>query len=275
MRYKYLLILMLTAGMFSCKKEKGTIDFPTPLPTQHPPMVLLKDIVIPNLPSPYYHFEYDSAGKVSFVSFASDLTRYNVLYSGNKISEMRNNILVNKDRLQYFYDNEGKVVAVKYADSTGEVYKRIIFSYDGQKLIESERQQKEGTGFIIEKTMTFSYYPDGNLKELAYHYLPLVTQTEATYTDRFEQYDNNINADGFGLLHNEFFDHLILLPGVELQKNNPAKETRIGDGVNYSVDYRYSYNDKNAPLTKIGDLIITNGTDSGRHFQTHSVYSYY
>jgi len=123
--------------------------------------------------------------------------------------------------------------------------------------------------------MTFSYYPDGNLKELAYHYLPLVTQTEATYTDRFEQYDNNINADGFGLLHNEFFDHLILLPGVELQKNNPAKETRIGDGVNYSVDYRYSYNDKNAPLTKIGDLIITNGTDSGRHFQTHAVYSYY
>ena len=123
--------------------------------------------------------------------------------------------------------------------------------------------------------MRFSYHPDGNLFEIAYHYPATKAQPESIFTDRFEQYDNKINVDGFGLLHNEFFDHLILLSGVELQKNNPGKETRTGDGVNYTVGYTYSYNDKDAPLTKIGDLIITNGTDSGRHFQTHSVYSYY
>ena len=99
----YRLLFVITAFVLvSCKKEKYTSPV-SPSPDPVIPAVLLKDIKIPNLPSPYYHFEYDTAGKVVFVSFASDFTRYNVVYNGGRISEMKNNIIVNKDRLQYSY----------------------------------------------------------------------------------------------------------------------------------------------------------------------------
>src|SRR3954469_16115597 len=125
MRQKYFLLFIAATILFSCKKEKQTTDPPSP----PPPTVLIKDVVISHLPSPYYHFEYNAKGMVSFVSFASDFTRYDVMYDGDKLSEMRNNILVNKDRLQYFYDNAGRVNAIRYADSTGSVYTRINLTY--------------------------------------------------------------------------------------------------------------------------------------------------
>jgi len=269
-----LLFIMMVVGLFSCKKERYiTPDSPSPDPAN--PSALLKNIVIPNLPSPYYHFEYDTAGKVVFVSFASDFTRYDVVYNGGRISEMKNNIIVNKDRLQYSYDNEGRIDTVAYADSTGLVYTRLNLIYDGKTLIEINRERKSGSMFIIDKTLTMSYYPDGNLLDLTYHYLPFNGQAEATYNDRFEQYDNKINVDAFGLIHNEFFDHLVLLPGIELQKNNPGKESRTGDAQNYTVDYTYTYNDKKLPLRKKGNLLILSGNNSGRRFETNSVFSYY
>jgi hypothetical protein len=273
MRYKYLLLLITAVVLFSCRKKGMDVQAPgTPLPVQ---AVLLKDIEIPHLPSPYYHFEYDLEGKVSFVSFASDFARYNIIYNGGRISEMRNNILVNKDTLRYTYDNAGRVDAVKYINGAGTVYTVLFLTYDGQKLIEIERDRKSGTGFIIDKILTMSYHPDGNLKELTYHYLPFNGQPEQIYSDRFEQYDNKINVDAFGLVHNEFFDHLVLLPGVQLQKNNPGKETRTGDANNYSVDYIYTYNDRGLPLTKTGNFIYLTGADAGQRFQTNSLFSYY
>ena len=273
MRHRYLLLFIAAIILFGCKKEKTTID-PLPPPSTQPPTVLVKDIVIAHLPSPYYHFEYNAAGKVTFVSFASDFTRYDVVYDGDRIKEMRNNILVNKDTLRYSYDNTGRVNAIKYINEAGTIYTVLFFTYDGQKLIEIERDRKSGTGFIIDRIMTISYYPDGNLNELTYHYLPFNGQPEQIYTDRFEQYDNKINVDGFSLIHNEFFDHLVLLP-VQLQKNNPGKETRTGNVDNYKVDYTYTYDNRNAPLTRSGDFVYTSGPNTGQRFQLSSIYTYY
>ncbi len=269
---KQLPFLLVTIVLFSCKKDKIESN---PLSNPPPSPLLLKDIVVPHLPSPYYHFEYDSSGKIDFVSFASDLTRYHVTYDGDKIIEMRNDILVNKDRLQYIYDGSGKVETVNYADSTGIVYTRVNFTFDGQRLVKIERRKKSGADFILDKTMTMTYHPDGNLFELTYHYLPVNGMPESLYTDRFESYDNKINIDGLDLIHNEFFDHLIILPGVKLQKNNPGKETRTGDAQNYVVDYTYTYNDRDEPLNKQGSLIFLNGSNAGQRFQTNSIYSYY
>ncbi len=271
----YRLVFVIAAFVLvSCKKE-NSIPAGPPSPEPTIPAVLLKNIEIAHLPSPYYHFEYDAEGKVVFVSFASDFTRYDVLYNGDKITEMKNNILVNKDKLQYSYDNEGRISTVTYADSTGIIYTRLNLSYDGKKLVKIERQRKSGNAFIIDKTLTMSYYPDGNLQDLTYHYLPFNGQAEATYNDRFEQYDDKINVDGFGLIHNEFFDHLVLLPGVQLQKNNPGKQSRTGDAQNYAVDYTYTYNDKNLPLRRKGNLLILSGNNVGQRFETNSVFSYY
>ena len=62
---------------------------------------------------------------------------------------------------------------------------------------------------------------------------------------------------------------------MQLQKGNPRRETRTGDGLNYVVDYAYTYDDQNRPLSKIGALTITNGTDAGRQIQISSAFSYY
>jgi hypothetical protein len=151
----------------------------------------------------------------------------------------------------------------------------VVFTYDGQKLIGLERERRVNGGFVIDKTMTLSYYPDGNLRELAQH-RPAIAgfQDEQRYADLFEQYDTGINVDGFELLHDDFFDHLVLLP-VQLQKSNSRRVTRTGDGQNYVAEYTYTYDGSNRPLTRSGLVTFTNGTNVGRQFQTSSVLSYY
>jgi len=188
---------------------------------------------------------------------------------------MRNNIIVNKDTLRYSYDVQGRVTTVAYINGAGVLYTKVFFTYDGYKLVQMERDQKSATGFTIDKTMSFSYYADGNLKDLVYHYLPFNGSPDQTFMDHFEQYDNKINTDGFSLIHNDFFDHFVFLPGVQLQKNNPGKETRTGDGLTYTSAYTYTYNTMNLPLTKSGELTITSGAQQGQIFHISSIYSYY
>jgi hypothetical protein len=273
MHPRYLLFVIIAFVLGSCKKE--TVNYIPPPTEDRAPVVLLKEIVIPNLPSPYYHFDYNADSNVSAVSFASGLNIYNVLYDGNRITEMRNTIVVNKDRLQYTYDNNNRVAAIRFADSAGVVYSRVFFVYNAQQLTDIEWELKSGPGFVVYKTMNMTYHPDGNLKDLRYHRPGMTGQPAITYTDRYENYDTGINADGFSLVHNEFFEHLLLLPGVHLQKNNPAKQTRTGDGVNFIADYTYTYNNKKQPLVKSGNVLFVNGADAGKNFETRSVFSYY
>jgi hypothetical protein len=237
--------------------------------------VFLKDVVIPSLPSPYYHFEYDATGRVLGASFASGLRNYNLTYDAGRLSEMKNNV-GSGDRLDYVYDNAGRVSLVKYTDADGVVFTTLFFTYDGQQLTKIERDRRVTAGFIIDKTMAFTYYPDGNVFEITEHH-PAIdgVQTEATYVDRYEQYDNQINVDAFSLIHTEFNDHLVLLPGVVLQKNNPARVTRTGDGENYILNYTYYFDGSNRPLDKVGDLLFTSGPHAGTHFGTASRFSYY
>jgi hypothetical protein len=152
----------------------------------------------------------------------------------------------------------------------------VVLSYDGDRLIGLERDRRVPGGFIIDKTMSMTYDVDGTLKDLTVH-RPAIAglQEEATSVEHFEQYDSGINVDGFGLIHDDFFDHLVLLPGVQLQKGNPRRESRTGDGLNYVVDYTYTYDTQNRPLSKIGALTILNGPDTGRQIQTSSVFTYY
>src|ERR1044072_7980325 len=260
MSSRILMIVLVVAVFTACKKEKE-INYPI-TPSASAP--LLKEIVIPHLPSPFYDFEYDANGKPIFASFASDLTRYNITYDAGRIHEMRNNILVNKDRLQYVYDSNENITSINYADSTGVVYIKIDLLYSNGKLIKLERARKSVSDFVLDKRSTMSYYEDGNLKDITYHYLPFNGQPEIFYTSHFEQYDDKPNSDCFDLIHNEFFDHFFLLPGVQLQKNNPGKEIRTGDGSNYTIDYTYTFNEKNYPLNKKGNMLFTSGADAGR-----------
>lgn len=238
--------------------------------------MLLKDIVIPNLPAPYYHFEYDSDGRIRLASFASGLTNYDVTYTGDRITELRNNILVNHDRLEYIYDDSGRVSLIREVDDTGATFRLVGLTYAGAKLIGLERDIRVPGGFIIDKTMSMTYDSDGNLKDLTEH-RPSITglQTNQTIVDHFEQYDSGINVDGFSLLHDDFFDHLVLLPDVQLQHGNPRRQIRTGDAENFVLDYTYTYDASNRPVAKHGVLTFTTGPNTGRQFQVGSAFSYY
>lgn len=274
---RFMLLLTLTA--LACVASPSAPDAgPAPPPPSLPPPpsiadVRLREVVVPDLPSPHYRFEYDSSGRVTFASFASDLRAYDIEYRGALIAGMQSTRFIT-ERLAYFYDGAGKPTLVTYSDNAGAVYVRVRLTYAGNHLVGLERERLIEGAFQLEKRLSFVYDAAGNLAELTDRRLPVGGQTEATVVDRFEGYDRGINVDGFSLIHTESADHLVLLPGVRLQLGNPAGVTRTGSGLNYHVDYTYTYDSAHRPLTKHGEVVILGGANAGQRFQTDASFSY-
>jgi hypothetical protein len=65
------------------------------------------------------------------------------------------------------------------------------------------------------------------------------------------------------------------MPGLKFQINNPRRVIRTGEGVNYEIDYTYTYDSKGRPAIKTGDLKFNSGPNNGQHFETRSTFSYY
>lgn len=264
----------LLAAVIGCGGDMAptsvTSDPPPPPP---PPQVLLKDVVVSNLPAPYYHFAYDASGRIDSVSFASELTRYEVQYLGGRIRQLQNDILVNHDRLVYAYDADGRVGGIRYVDATGATYAAVVFTYEGDRLVGLERHRLTGGQDVLEKTMSMTYWLDGNLRDLTEHRSAIAgVQDDQTYVDHYDLYDDGINVDAFGLLHDDFFDHLVLLPDVRLQRNNPRRLTRTGDGINFAADFSYTYDALGRPTMKSGLVSVVGGPQG---IATSSTYSYY
>ena len=262
----------ILATVAACSSDR--VSGPTP-PPPPPAGVLLKDISYSRLPSPYYHFDYDDAGKITSVSFASGLATYSPHYQSDRIHDV-DVTAGTLNRLFYTYDDQGRVVAIRNTDATGANTQLWFLTYSGQQLTSIERDRAVTGGFIVELTMGFLYSEDGNLLELSQHY-PAIDglQAEHTTVDVFERYDDKVNVDDFDLLHPGFFDKLLLLPGVRLQVNNPGRVVHIGDDPQYSVDYTYTYNDQKRPLTRSGTLVFVTGPNAGQSFAVDAAYSYY
>ena len=81
--------------------------------------------------------------------------------------------------------------------------------------------------------------------------------------------------DAFGLIHNDFFDHIVLLPNVQLQKGNPAREIFTGGVEDYRFDYTYTYDERHRPLVKAGTATILTGPNAGRIIPVRTDFSYY
>jgi hypothetical protein len=275
MRTPTLLSLIVTvAAVLACGDSQGPDGGPGG--GGGGPVVPLEDIAVSSLPSPYYHFEYDPAGRIGRVSFASGFLSYDVLYQGDRIAELRNNTAGNTDRLLYVYDAAGRVQTVNYVNPTGAVFARVRLTYNGGRLSQLDRERKLDAGFTVEKTMSFSYDADGNLQQIVDH-RPAISgrQDESTTMDRFEQYDANVNVEAFSLIHNDFFDHVVLLPDVQLQTGNPAREFLTGGSVDYRFEYTYTYDERKRPLLKSGTATILTGPDAGRTVPLHTAFSYY
>jgi len=256
----------------ACHKDPVKPPAPPPGATS----LKVKDITEQNLPSPYYHFEYDDSGKIVLLNYQSGLRIYDIKYDGENIVSMENAINPGINiKLEYVYVN-GLFVGIKVKNGNGEVIENCIVSYNpSHQLQEIEWDISVGNGdFLIEQTLTYHYYPDGNLMEVVTHNYPIAPQTEAIYTERFENYDDHANADGFSLANNSTHEP-ILLPGTKIQLNNPRRIIHSGDGINFEINYTYTYDSKGRPVIKAGNGSITNGPDAGRQFETQSTFSYY
>lgn len=271
------LIALVVSAAVACSADLTT---GTAVPPQPTPTVLLKEIDVGNLPSPFYQFSYDAAGRVISASFAG-LRFYEVSYDGNRIAQVANYVPGNHDRVIYFYDGAGRVGSVRYVDSSGVTIGHVLFTYDRQQLASLVRDTRVAGGFVVDKEMFFAYDDNGNLAELDEH-RPAISlgQQDVTQIFRFDDYDNRINVDGFTLIHDDFFDHLVLLPGVQLQRGNARHlriATRVDDGPFLTVDviYTYVYDGAGRPVAKSGDVLLLNGPNAGERTQISSFFSYY
>lgn len=280
MNAKYLLLVCLVLSIISCRKGTCPIETPQqPDSSADIPSVRLKDMNVERLPSPQYHFSYNDSGYITQVIYASGLMFYDISYTGRKISKIEVNkdvpFDINKDRLEYEYIN-GEPAVIKVIDKNGSFYRKCSLSFlPAHQLQKLTWEINLGTGFILEQALEFSYYPDANLKEIAYHYYPVGPQQENTYTERFENYDNKVNADGFSWLHTPLH-HPILLPAIKLQLNNPGRDIRTGSkGLTYEANYTYSYDTAGRPLVKTGLIKFTDPQGVSGEFQSHTTFSYY
>lgn len=278
---RYTLLILFALAFTACHKPRNEQPNLQPGAPADKPVPKLKDVLVSRLPSPYYHFQYNDSGLVSQAVFASGLSFYDVAYAGKNVTELAMNKDVpfdtKKDKLKYDYNN-GTLSAIRVIDKNGNYYKRCLltFSASGQLQKLQWEINASGAGFVKEESLQFNYYTDGNLQTLAYQSYAVGAQTASTYQDKFEDYDDKLNADGFSLLHiNPFFLHFVLLPSVHLQLNNPRKVIHTGDGANYQITYAYTYDSKNRPLAKTGDFVYTNGPDAGKHVNLLSTFSYW
>jgi hypothetical protein len=260
--------------IFSCHKEKE----PTPV---NPPSFValkLKDINVRSLPAPYYHFEYKDDKRISAFNFSSGLMIYDMTWSGDELTMMKNITPGgNKDSVVYFYAN-GKPARIHVTTETGILYRQAFFTYYADGKLEKLEWELmlDNQPFAKEQSFTFTYYPDGNVKEITHQYFAVGPLPAATFVDKYENYDDKKNADGFTLVHTSQFKHPIIMAGVTLQVNNPGRVVRTGGtGLTYEINYSYTYDSTGRPLLKTGDFLFTSGPNAGQHTEIQSAFTYY
>ena len=276
MKTKYLLLVFILSALFSCHKGK---DYPPETPANPHSFVALKlkDIDIASLPSPYYHFEYRDDKHISGFNFSNGLI-YDITYTGDDLTLMKNNTDgTSKDSVKYNY-TDNKLTRVTVTADAGVTYRRAFLTYyPSGRLQKLEWELKlDNEPFAKEQSFTFTYYPDGNVKEILQQYFAVGPLPEATFTDKYENYDDKINVDGFTLVEPSRLKLPILIPGITLQVNNAGRIVRTGGAaVTYEVNYTYTYDGTGRPLVKTGDFVNTSGPDIGQHYELQTTYSYY
>jgi hypothetical protein len=128
---------------------------------------------------------------------------------------------------------------------------------------------------VCTRKVEMAYTPGGNLSsyddyrgnESDNYALKLI----ATHT--FNNYDNGVNVDDFGMFK-EFFSQLLFLPQVKLQKNNPGVEIIQGITTDLRLDYHYQYQN-GLPVEKSGTLKVTRGPNTGSEFPFSIQLNYY
>lgn len=276
MKTTHLLLAFILPVLFSCHKEKEY----TPGDPGKPPSFValkLKNIDIVGSLTPYYHFEYRDLKHISSFNFSNGLI-YDMTYAGDDLTLMKNNTAgTSKDSVKYYYTGN-KLTGLAVTTDAGVTYRRAFLTYySSGQLQKVEWELVSGIGsFAKEESFLFSYYPDGNVKEIGQQYFAVGSLSATTFTDKYENYDDKINIDGFTLVAPGRIKIPVLIPGITLQVNNPRRIVRTGGATpTYEVNYTYTYDGAARPLTKTGDFVNTSGIDAGQHYELKTIYSYY
>jgi hypothetical protein len=236
--------------------------------------VLLKDIEMQGLPSPYFHFEYDALHYITNISFGSDFLKYHVEYENKRVKSLTNTIT--NTSLHYSY-KKGQVSNIdEFSGSTG----RLVISYrldynENNQLTQVLWYQYSVNGEVFPyKKAELSYHTDGNLKSVNWYTTsssgPLIWSSKTEFTN----YDNNTNVDDLILLKTfYYFDDYLFLPHVRLQKNNPLKEYITTPTTEYDVSYTYKYQN-GLPAARTA-VTTTKGGNGQGPIQYTDRYSYY
>lgn len=259
-----LLVVILLLTAVACR-DKDTGPSPNTPHLSDQQTVRVKEIVVRNSPSPYYHFTYDDSGYVTSLNYSSSLYYYEYFYKNQRIDSVTSSS-IDARYLLYRY-NDQKVTSVLQYDLTG-LRQTVSIQYDNRNRV-IKMEWRPTSSPPEEKLTEFEYYDNGNVSRMKTTY-PV---SGITSTVTYEAYDNKRSVDGFGIFK-EFFDHVILLPSVRLQYNNPTRMKIVSGPNERTIQHDYVYQDS-LPLQRNSTTQVTAGSSAGQTFTGQTTFSYY
>jgi hypothetical protein len=264
-------IIMACVLFHACKKTDGPPKPPPPVEPQTK-VGKLKEKIVQNLPNPFYHFDYTDKGVVTGIEFASGLYIYQLSYANNRLAKMVN--AFNGNTMVYNYIN-GRVASIRDIRPDGIVLWNYSFEYlpnNQLKEVRWYRMTLAGADSTLLRKVTLAYHADGNLAFFD-DFRNDTGQLEWAQKMSYSNYDQEQNVDDFSILK-DFFDNLLYLPGVRLQKNNARTELINGTQNDYEFTNTFQYQN-GKPTLKSVRIVQTRGNQVGNLGDFTTTYSYY
>jgi hypothetical protein len=273
--YRYYVILLLFVVLAAACKKTVHPPAEVPQPVTDARTIRLKQLVAEKLPSPYFFFSYDNQGFVDSIAFASGFFEYTVSYKNKRISEMFNR--GNSWKLLYEYKGTA-VSSIIELNAAQQKINRHKFQYNpAGKLIAADTYvfSNAGADSNVIKHFDLNYHPDGNLSKLSEWRRDIATNILVNYTNtEYDNYDNKKNVDDFYLLKDSW-GHLLFLPQVKLQINNPGTVLIHGLSNDYKITNTFEFNDQQLPIVKHQRMEQVRGSNAGTVLKFKNDYTYY
>ncbi|WP_315818815.1 hypothetical protein [Paraflavitalea speifideaquila] len=228
-------------------------------------VVLLKEVNVRNTATPFYHFTYNDSGYVTRLSYHEDMYVYEYFYKSGRIDSVTSSSTDAKYFL-YRYTNQ-RVSSVQQYDNAG-LKITISIRYDDRGRVTHMDWQPVNNG-PDEKHTVLTYYDDGNVKRVESSY-PATAQVSIS---DFEAYDNKKCVDGFAVSR-DFLEHVILLPQVRFQLNNPTRTKSVNGPFVREAQFNYVYHG-NLPIERHSVTRVTAGPTAGDSYTGFTSFTYY
>lgn len=260
-----LLLMFLFLVLLSC--GRGNELQPNQAP-QDSVKYKIKEITIDGLPSPYLRFLYHAEGLIHEIKQESNLYQYQLQYEDHKLTSMINKANLDFDSLQYQYEGDRVVKIYRSTVSLGKMEEISLF-YDMAGRLKELNWLKLATGKVFKK-LVLQYGPDNNMHQYEEYYQQTDTLLK-TATHIFSGFDKNINVTSNLIIRDIHYLHL---PGIRLQRNNPAEELVLSGNRDMHINFSYEYQQQ-LPVSKLSKMKITRGDGMGLERMNNTSITYY